>query len=196
MVLGSYARTHPLPYPVLAVPFTIASRSYMFRAKLLHSIQADDPTNSEMGAGAGSNFQGDRDAARNFRDTSGVVEGRPGIIESSNIDPLNERSNDGTSCFFISFAFLFVQSCGWLTRSWLSVHRRWLGKRSQRRHPLEPLKLAGHLQRQEPIPWRCGQGCRRDARCYWSSPPGRQGGGHGLSQRYWWQIWFLASQLQ
>jgi hypothetical protein len=92
----------------------------MFKAQPLHSFQADDPTNSEMGAGAGSNFQGDRDAARNFRDTSGVVEGRPGIIESSNIDPLNERSNDGTSRFFISL--LFFCSIVWMVDPILFVH--------------------------------------------------------------------------
>ncbi|KIK59744.1 hypothetical protein GYMLUDRAFT_654622 [Collybiopsis luxurians FD-317 M1] len=52
-----------------------------------------DPTSEDRGAGAGSNFEGDQQAARNFKQTAGVVEGRPGIIESSNIDPLNENSN-------------------------------------------------------------------------------------------------------
>jgi len=52
-----------------------------------------DPTTDEFGAGAGANFTGHKDAARNFRETAGVVEGRPGIIETSNIDPLNEDSN-------------------------------------------------------------------------------------------------------
>ncbi|KAJ3794452.1 hypothetical protein GGU11DRAFT_844535 [Lentinula aff. detonsa] len=52
-----------------------------------------DPTTEERGAGAGANFEGDRQATRNFSQTAGVVEGRPGIIESSNIDPLNENSN-------------------------------------------------------------------------------------------------------
>jgi len=52
-----------------------------------------DPTSEETGAGAGSNFSGGRDAQRNFAQSSGVVEGRPGIIESTNIDPLNENSN-------------------------------------------------------------------------------------------------------
>ncbi|KAI0928012.1 hypothetical protein AcW1_005393 [Taiwanofungus camphoratus] len=33
------------------------------------------------------------EAARNFSKTAGVVEGRPGIIETSNIGPLNENSN-------------------------------------------------------------------------------------------------------
>ncbi|KAJ3763478.1 hypothetical protein EV360DRAFT_91852 [Lentinula raphanica] len=52
-----------------------------------------DPTTEDRGAGAGANFDGDRQAARNFSQTAGVVEGRPGIIESANIDPLNENSN-------------------------------------------------------------------------------------------------------
>jgi hypothetical protein len=57
--------------------------------------QVNDPTTEETGAGAGSDFQGHEQAARNFRQTAGVVEGRPGLIESTNIDPLNENSNKG-----------------------------------------------------------------------------------------------------
>ncbi|KAK7466980.1 hypothetical protein VKT23_004043 [Stygiomarasmius scandens] len=56
-----------------------------------------DPTTDDRGAGAGPTFEGDRMAARNFKQTAGVVEGRPGIIETSNIDPLNENSNKGMS---------------------------------------------------------------------------------------------------
>jgi len=52
-----------------------------------------DPTTEDRGAGAGPNFDGDQQATRNFKQTAGVVEGRPGIIESTNIDPLNENSN-------------------------------------------------------------------------------------------------------
>ncbi|KAI0695438.1 hypothetical protein C8T65DRAFT_665363 [Cerioporus squamosus] len=52
-----------------------------------------DPTDETLGAGAGSNFTGHHEAARNFSQSAGVVEGRPGIIETSNIDPLNENSN-------------------------------------------------------------------------------------------------------
>ncbi|THG98709.1 hypothetical protein EW026_g3518 [Hermanssonia centrifuga] len=52
-----------------------------------------DPTTEDHGAGVGSNFTGGQQAARNFRESAGVVEGRPGIIESTNIDPLNENSN-------------------------------------------------------------------------------------------------------
>ncbi|KAH7923848.1 hypothetical protein BV22DRAFT_1067892 [Leucogyrophana mollusca] len=66
-----------------------------------HSQQSDplasnfvtDPTTENMGAGAGPNFQGHKEAQRTLKETAGVVEGRPGIIESSNIDPLNENSN-------------------------------------------------------------------------------------------------------
>ncbi|KAE9406337.1 hypothetical protein BT96DRAFT_954829 [Gymnopus androsaceus JB14] len=52
-----------------------------------------DPTTEDRGAGAGPNFEGDQQATRNFKQTAGVVEGRPGIIESTNIDPLNQNSN-------------------------------------------------------------------------------------------------------
>ncbi|KAK7043614.1 hypothetical protein VNI00_008225 [Paramarasmius palmivorus] len=59
----------------------------------LKSNFVTDPTTDDRGAGAGPNFEGDRMAARNFKETAGVVEGRPGIIETTNIDPLNENSN-------------------------------------------------------------------------------------------------------
>jgi len=52
-----------------------------------------DPTTDVVGAGAGPNFEGHRQAQRTLKETAGVVEGRPGIIESTNIDPLNENSN-------------------------------------------------------------------------------------------------------
>jgi len=50
----------------------------------------EDPTTEELGAGAGPNFQGHIQARKNFRDTAGVIEGRPGIIESTHIEPLRE----------------------------------------------------------------------------------------------------------
>ncbi|KAH9890653.1 hypothetical protein C8Q73DRAFT_652508 [Cubamyces lactineus] len=53
----------------------------------------NDPTTDARGAGAGDNFTGHREAQRNFSKSAGVVEGRPGIIETTNIDPLNENSN-------------------------------------------------------------------------------------------------------
>ena len=58
--------------------------------------QVTDPTTSVTGAGASANYDGGGRARRNVRETAGVVEGRPGIIESTNIDPLNENSNKGT----------------------------------------------------------------------------------------------------
>ena len=63
------------------------------------SSQVNDPATNETGAGAGANFAGSEQAQRNFRESAGVVEGRPGIIESSNIDPLNENSNKGESIY-------------------------------------------------------------------------------------------------
>jgi len=48
----------------------------------------------ELGEGAGRGWkQGrHRHAARNFGKTAGVIEARPGIIETCHIDPLNESS--------------------------------------------------------------------------------------------------------
>ncbi len=67
--------------------------------------QAVDPTTDIRGAGAGENFAGGKDAARALgqttgnvnRNAAGVVEGRPGVIESTHIDPLGENPNDGAS---------------------------------------------------------------------------------------------------
>ena len=61
------------------------------------TVQVTDPTDETLGAGAAGNFTGHKEAARNFSQAAGVVEGRPGIIESTNIDPLNENSNKGAS---------------------------------------------------------------------------------------------------
>ncbi|KAI9056884.1 hypothetical protein FKP32DRAFT_1419396 [Trametes sanguinea] len=52
-----------------------------------------DPTSDSFGAGAGDNFTGHKEAQRNFSKSAGVVESRPGIIESTHIDPLSETSN-------------------------------------------------------------------------------------------------------
>jgi hypothetical protein len=84
------------------------------------TLQADDPTNPEVGAGAGSNFRGDEDAAKLFKDTAGVVEGRPGIIESTGLDPLIESSNKGRS---------LSRSC-YVEPRLIENSRRWLGKRN------------------------------------------------------------------
>lgn len=61
----------------------------------IRASQVTDPTSETVGAGAGENFSGHKDAQRNFSKTAGVVEGRPGIIESTHIDPLSETSNKG-----------------------------------------------------------------------------------------------------
>ncbi|KAJ7273633.1 hypothetical protein B0H12DRAFT_1199983 [Mycena haematopus] len=53
-----------------------------------------DPTTSERGAGAGPNFEGDQNAKRLFKETAGVIEAEPGIIESTNVHPLRPDSND------------------------------------------------------------------------------------------------------
>jgi len=50
----------------------------------------EDPTTEELGAGAGPGFQGHIQAAKNFKNTAGVIEGRPGVIESTHIEPLKE----------------------------------------------------------------------------------------------------------
>ncbi|KAG8919329.1 hypothetical protein FRC01_001340 [Tulasnella sp. 417] len=49
-----------------------------------------DPTSDEAGAGAGPGFRGGRDAKAALKSGAGVVEARPGIIESSRIAPLQE----------------------------------------------------------------------------------------------------------
>lgn len=51
-------------------------------------MQVDDPTSTEKGAGAGGTFAGGKDAKTALNAQAGVVESRPGIIESSNIEPL------------------------------------------------------------------------------------------------------------
>ncbi|PPQ78107.1 hypothetical protein CVT25_015641 [Psilocybe cyanescens] len=53
----------------------------------------NDPSTPTFGAGAGQDFQGHNAAKQILKDSAGVVEARPGIIESTNIDPLNENSN-------------------------------------------------------------------------------------------------------
>ncbi|KAF9069933.1 hypothetical protein BDP27DRAFT_1324830 [Rhodocollybia butyracea] len=75
-------------YPGVANPTSSSDTSN----PLVNNFVAD-PTTAERGAGAGPNFDGDKQAARNFKETAGVIEGRPGIIETSNIDPLNHDPN-------------------------------------------------------------------------------------------------------
>lgn len=55
-----------------------------------------DPTTPSLGAGADPDrFDGHNQAKRTLEQAGGggVCEARPGIIESTNIDPLNENSN-------------------------------------------------------------------------------------------------------
>jgi len=54
----------------------------------------EDPTTEELAAGAGPNFQGHIQATKNFKNTAGVIEGRPGIIESTHIEPLKENMSE------------------------------------------------------------------------------------------------------
>jgi hypothetical protein len=68
---------------------------HLAEAHFNFSLQADDPISEEFGAGAGSNFRGFEDAQKNFQQTAGVIEGRPGIIETTDLDPLKETSNQG-----------------------------------------------------------------------------------------------------
>jgi hypothetical protein len=75
-------------YPGVANPTSSSNNSNPMTSNFV-----SDPTTSDRGAGAGPDFDGDQQATRNFKQTAGVAEGRPGIIESTNIDPLNENSN-------------------------------------------------------------------------------------------------------
>ena len=77
-------------YPGSANPTSSSNHANPMRNNFV-----DDPTTASRGAGAGPNFDGDRQAQRNFSQTAGVVEGRPGIIESTHIDPLSETANKG-----------------------------------------------------------------------------------------------------
>jgi len=53
----------------------------------------NDPTTEDTGAGAPADFEGHKMAKKAIYAEAGVVEARPGIIDSTNIDPLNENSN-------------------------------------------------------------------------------------------------------
>lgn len=56
-----------------------------------------DPTDPTPGAGAGPTFAGARDAKRALNAEGGVTESRPGIIESTNIQPLNSEVHTKSS---------------------------------------------------------------------------------------------------
>lgn len=55
----------------------------------------DNPASEERGAGAPNNFTGDRMAKKAMMAEAGVIESQPGIIESTNIAPLNEDNIRG-----------------------------------------------------------------------------------------------------
>jgi len=52
----------------------------------------NDPTSADKGSGAGDTFSGGRNAKNALNPQAGVVESRPGIIESSQIEPLDETT--------------------------------------------------------------------------------------------------------
>ncbi|KAF5315772.1 hypothetical protein D9611_004647 [Ephemerocybe angulata] len=56
--------------------------------------------------GAGTEFREQLSAQRVYNESTGVIEHHPGIIESSNIDPLNENSNKGND-------LVYVENDGW-----------------------------------------------------------------------------------
>lgn len=62
----------------------------------------DDLTTEEKVAGAGPNFQGHVQPAKNSKRTAGVIEGRPGIIKSIHIDPLTRDGASGQQCTTLS----------------------------------------------------------------------------------------------
>ncbi|ETW85429.1 hypothetical protein HETIRDRAFT_379364 [Heterobasidion irregulare TC 32-1] len=60
------------------------------RADALAADYAKHPSTKQKHAGAGTGHQSasSRQARHAMREAAGVIEGRPGIIESTNIDPL------------------------------------------------------------------------------------------------------------
>jgi hypothetical protein len=60
----------------------------------------NNPIMPTTGAGGPSSYEAQKHAARQIKKAqAGVIEARPGIIETTNIDPLNEHSNDGVFLF-------------------------------------------------------------------------------------------------
>ncbi|KAJ3504668.1 hypothetical protein NLJ89_g7815 [Agrocybe chaxingu] len=58
----------------------------------LSSNFANDSTTPTVGAGGDSDFLGDKHAQRVLNKTSGVIEHHPGIIESTDIEPLHHET--------------------------------------------------------------------------------------------------------
>ncbi|KAG8898582.1 hypothetical protein FRC00_002624 [Tulasnella sp. 408] len=72
-------------YPGVANPTSSSNTSNPLTENFVQ-----DPTSDEAGAGAGPGFRGGRDAKAALKSGAGVVEARPGIIESTHIAPLQE----------------------------------------------------------------------------------------------------------
>jgi len=53
----------------------------------------DNPASDEKGAGASKKFTGHRMAKKAMMAEAGVIESQPGIIESTNIAPLNKMTH-------------------------------------------------------------------------------------------------------
>ncbi|OSX64804.1 hypothetical protein POSPLADRAFT_1044253 [Postia placenta MAD-698-R-SB12] len=90
---ASSTHADPLAANFVRPPWLQALAPGIYSQLPLPGAQVTDPTTGALGAGAGGDFAGHREARRNFSKTAGVVEGRPGIIETTDIDPLNENSN-------------------------------------------------------------------------------------------------------
>ncbi|QRW05126.1 SGT1-ecdysoneless-like protein [Ceratobasidium sp. AG-Ba] len=57
---------------------------------------ANDPRRDNFArAGAGPTFDGGKDAERALKPAAGVVESKPGLIESTNIPPLSQEEEPG-----------------------------------------------------------------------------------------------------
>ncbi|KAF8902087.1 hypothetical protein CPB84DRAFT_1776567 [Gymnopilus junonius] len=70
-------------YPSIANPTKSSGTTDPITSNFVHN-----PTTPSKGAGAGPNFHGHRNAKHAMKEHYGVIESHPGIIESTNIDPL------------------------------------------------------------------------------------------------------------
>ncbi|KAF4615276.1 hypothetical protein D9613_003012 [Agrocybe pediades] len=83
-------------YPGVANPTSSASGT----TNPIMANFVDNPTTPSVGAGAGSDFNGHEDAKRSLQNPAGVVEARPGIIEYSNVAPLDKDDKGGAASRF------------------------------------------------------------------------------------------------
>jgi len=70
----------------------------------------DNSAGNERGAGASKNFTGDRMAKKSMRAEAGVIESQLGIIETTNIDSLNQNSNKGLIKQLYTYSDIYIQS--------------------------------------------------------------------------------------